>query len=135
MSKFVKRFWSLFIDRDDNFLINDELPTDEELKILHKTIRKVTDDIKNLSFNTAISAMMVFVNEMKRLECYKREILMPALRLIAPFAPFISEELWYKTGNDKSIHKQSFPVYEEKYLAESVIEYPICINGKKRKVS
>ena len=132
VSKFVKRFWSLFIDRDDNFLINDELPTDEELKILHKTIRKVTDDIKNLSFNTAISAMMVFVNEMKRLECYKREILMPALRLIAPFAPFISEELWYKTGNDKSIHKQSFPVYEEKYLAESVIEYPICINGKKR---
>lgn len=132
VSKFVKRFWSLFIDRDDNFLVNDKIASDEELKILHKTIKKVTEDIKNLSFNTAISAMMVFVNEMKRLECNKREILIPALRLIAPFAPFISEELWVKTGNTESIHHQSFPLHDEKYLTESVIEYPVCINGKKR---
>jgi leucyl-tRNA synthetase len=132
VSKFIKRFWSLFTDREDNWLLNDQSPVEEELKILHKTIKKVTDDISNLSFNTAISAMMIFVNEMKRLECNKKEIMMPMARVIAPFAPFIAEELWSRSGNAGSIHHQPYPLFDDKYLEESIIEYPICINGKKR---
>lgn len=132
VSKFIRRFWSLFIDRNGDLVLNDTTGTDEELKILHKTIKKVSEDIEALSFNTAISAMMIFVNEMKRLECNKKEVLLPVIRLIAPFAPFIAEELWLRTGHAGSVHLEKFPVYDNKYLEESAIEYPICINGKKR---
>lgn len=132
ISKFIKRFWSMYMDFDENWLVNDEKANDEELKILHKTIKKVTSDIKNLSFNTAISAMMVFVNDIKKKDSHKREILEPMVKLIAPFAPFISEELWHKLGGEGSVHYEKFPVFEEKYLKESSINYPVCINGKKR---
>jgi leucyl-tRNA synthetase len=76
--------------------------------------------------------MMIFVNDMKRLECHKKDVLLPMIRLIAPFAPFIAEELWHLTGHTGSVHLQQFPVYDKKYLEESTIEYPVCINGKKR---
>ena len=132
VSKFIKRFWSLYVDREDNWLLTSQPAHGEEQKILHKTIKKVTADIGNLSFNTAISAMMIFVNEMKRLECSKEEILLPVIRLVAPFAPFIAEELWSRAGFSGSVHHQSFPVHDDSYLEESTIEYPVCINGKKR---
>ncbi|MGE5355633.1 MAG: leucine--tRNA ligase [Deltaproteobacteria bacterium] len=132
VSKFIKRFWSLYVDREDNWLLTSQPADGEEQKILHKTIKKVTADIGNLSFNTAISAMMIFVNEMKRLECSKEEILLPVIRLVAPFAPFIAEELWSRAGFSGSVHHQSFPVHDDTYLEESTIEYPVCINGKKR---
>ncbi len=132
INKFIKRFWSLFIDRDDNWLITDEKPDERELKLLHKTLKKVTEDIVNLSFNTAISAMMVFVNEAKKMNIHKADILIPMIKLIAPFAPFISEELWHRAGKQGSVHHQSFPVYDNKYLQESTVSYPISVNGKKR---
>jgi leucyl-tRNA synthetase len=132
VSKFLKRFWSLFVDDDDQWLLNGERASDEELKILHRTIKKVHEDIKNLSFNTAVSAFMVFVNDMKKLNCHKAAVLVPAIKLIAPFAPFIAEELWHRTGDDSSIHHQLLPLYDDSILVESTVEYPICINGKKR---
>ncbi|HEB62600.1 MAG TPA: leucine--tRNA ligase, partial [Bacteroidetes bacterium] len=132
INKFIKRFWSLYIDRDDNWILTEEKATNEELKILHKTIKKVTEDIANLSFNTAISAMMVFVNEAKKMNIHKSEILIPMIKLIAPFAPFISEELWHKAGKEGSVHHQKFPEYDESYLKESTVSYPISVNGKKR---
>ncbi len=132
ISKFVKRFWGMYESRDGEWLLTSDKANAEELKILHKTIKKVTDDINNLSFNTAISSMMVFVNEMKKINSHKEDILLPMIKLIAPFAPFIAEELWRKSGNTESIHRENYPVFEEKYMKESTIKYPICINGKKR---
>ena len=121
-----------FIDREDKWILNDISPADEELKILHKTIKKVTEDIGNLSFNTAISAMMIFVNEMKRLECNKKEIMMPVLKVIAPFAPFIAEELWSQLGNTRSVSMETFPEFNPAHLVENTFEYPVSFNGKTR---
>ncbi len=134
IGKFIKRFWGLFVSRDDNWLVTDTRAGDDELKLLHKTIKKVTEDIKNLSFNTAISAMMVFVNDAKKMNINSSEVLIPMIKLIAPFAPFISEELWHKAGMEGSVHHQLFPEYDEKYLRESMVSYPISVNGKKRGV-
>lgn len=131
VSKFVKRLWSLYF-QDDQFSISDEEPTKDEYKILHQTIKKVNEDIEKFSFNTAISAMMICVNELKKSGTDKRKILEPLLLLIAPFAPFASEELWALMGNAYSIHQQSFPEHDESYLVQDAFEYPICVNGKKR---
>jgi len=132
VSKFIKRFWGLYVDMEGNWLLNEDKASNEEMKLLHKTIKKVTEDIKNLSFNTAISAMMVFVNEMRKIGTHKKDILIPMIKLIAPFAPFVSEELWSKSSNSGSVHHTEFPIFDEKYLKESSIKYPVCINGKKR---
>lgn len=131
ISKFIRKFTELFFD-DEKFEVTSDTPTSNELKILHTTIKKVSGDIENFSFNTAISSMMVCVNELRKLECDKRLILEPLTRLIAPFAPFLSEELWTLLGHDGSIHHQDYPQHNEKYLIESSVSYPICINGKKR---
>ena len=106
----------------------------EEYKILDTAIKKITDDIERFSFNTCVSAFMVCVNELKRLECNKRSILEPLTVLLAPFAPFITEELWGMFGNTSSVHMAEYPVFQQKYLVQDTVEYPVCVNGKKRDI-
>ena len=131
VSKFIRKFWGLF-HNGDALQVSKEPSTKAELKILHQTIKKVGEDIEKFSFNTAISAMMICVNELRKLNCNKAEVLEKLLTVLAPFAPFITEELWAKLGHNDSIHTSGFPEYDEKHLREDEIEYPICINGKKR---
>lgn len=128
--KFLRRFWRLFYNREGAFVVSDEAPTAAELKSLHKTIKKVGEDIENFSFNTSVSAFMICVNELGG--CNKRAILEPLVVLIAPFAPHIAEELWESLGHTTSVCDASFPEYDEKYLVEDSIEYPISFNGKMR---
>lgn len=133
VSKFLKKFWSLFYDESGQFLVNDHAPEKEELKILHMAIKKVREDVDRFSFNTCVSAFMVAVNELKKLDCRKRAILDPLVRLIAPFAPFVAEELWHQLGHSESVHAQaSYPELEEQYLQSDIIKYPVSINGKTR---
>ena len=131
VSKFVRKFWGLFFDEDE-VNISDDAATKEEMKVLHQTIKKVTEDIEKFSFNTAVSALMICVNELRKLNCNKREVLTPLVQLIAPFAPYTSEELWHIIGGDKSIHTSAFPEFNAEYMVEDSVEYPICVNGKKR---
>ena len=133
VSKFVKKFWGLFYE-GESFSLSDEEPTKEEYKALHQAIKKVSQDVEKFSFNTAISAMMICVNELRKLGTRKRKILEPMIVLVAPFAPFLSEELWSLSGNEYSVHQQSFPDFDESYLVQDSIDYPICVNGKKRVV-
>ncbi|HLF64633.1 MAG TPA: class I tRNA ligase family protein [Saprospiraceae bacterium] len=132
VSRFLKKFWSLFHDEDDKFEITDAAPTREELRILHQTIKRVRDDIERFSLNTCISHFMMATNDLKKLNCQKRMILEPLVLLIAPFAPFISEELWEEFGHPSSVHLEFYPEYDASLAAEDVILYPVCINGKKR---
>ncbi|MGY0425347.1 MAG: class I tRNA ligase family protein [Polaribacter sp.] len=113
-------------------MVSDEKATKNELKVLHKTIKKVQEDIENFSFNTSVSTFMIAVNELTALKCTKKEILEPLLILLAPYAPHISEELWSKLGNKGSISTANFPKFEERYLVESSKNYPISFNGKMR---
>jgi len=130
--RFLNKFWRLFFnDKSDFELVEGDLKP-EALKILHKTIKKVSEDIEAFSFNTAISAMMVCVNELSKLKCNHVAILEPLVRLIAPFAPFMAEEIWSLLGNNRSVVYSHFPLYDEKYLQESDFEYPISVNGKLR---
>jgi leucyl-tRNA synthetase len=131
VSKFLKKFWNLFFDQN-GLNISDEKPTDEEFKILHKTIKKIDEDINRLSFNTCVSTFMIAVNELATLKCNKKEILEKLLILLSPFAPHISEELWQAVGNQGSVTKMVFPKHDEKYLTESSYEYPVSVNGKLR---
>jgi leucyl-tRNA synthetase len=131
VSKFLRKFWNL-CHVDGKFIVSDYSPSKDELKILHGTIKKVSEDIERFSMNTTISAFMVCVNELRRLDCNKKEIIHPLTRLLAPFAPFIAEEIWQKLGEGGSVHHTGYPVAEEKYLMEDKVIYPICINGKKR---
>ena len=128
--KFLRRFWRLFFDRDGRLVVTDEAPTEKELRTLHKTIRKVTDDIENFSFNTSVAAFMICLNELG--DCSKRAILEPLTVLLAPFAPHIAEELWEALGHTGSICDTSYPACDEKYLVQSSFEYPVSINGKLR---
>jgi len=129
--RFLKRLWSLFY-KDGNLLVNDEVPTTEELKILHKTIKKITYDIENFSYNTSVSAFMICVNELFTLKCSKKAILEPLSILLAPFAPHVAEELFHILGNEGTVCDASFPICNEEYLKESAIKYPISFNGKVR---
>ena len=128
---FLKRFWKLFHSSGD-FTVNNESASPEELKVLHKTIKKVDEDIANFSFNTSVSSFMIAVNELTALKCYKRSILEPLTVLISPYAPHIAEELWSKLGYKDSISTATFPEFESKYLIESTKTYPISFNGKMR---
>ncbi|MDF9797027.1 leucyl-tRNA synthetase [Catalinimonas alkaloidigena] len=130
--KFLRKLWRLFYDDANNLLVKDEKATEAELKILHKTIKKVQDDIETLSFNTSVSSFMICVNELSSLKCYKREVLDKLVLIISPFAPHIAEELWRSLGNEHSVTHESFPQFEEKYLIEASHEYPISVNGKVR---
>ena len=128
--KFLRRFWRLFHTRTGEWAVTDEKATDKELKTLHKTIKKIREDIENFSFNTSVAAFMICINELG--ECHKREILEPLTILLNPFAPHITEQLWSMSGHEDSVCDASYPVCEEKYLVENSFEYPVMINGKLR---
>ncbi|MCQ2143154.1 MAG: class I tRNA ligase family protein, partial [Bacteroidales bacterium] len=131
VNRFLRKFWRLYNDRD-NFLVNDEKATPEELKALHKLIGKEQEDIENFSYNTTISAFMIAVNELSSLECHKREILEPLAILLSPFAPHIAEELWAEMGHNESISFASFPEYKAEYTVDSSCTYAVSFNGKTR---
>ena len=128
---FLKKLWKLYFKGEEFAVSNDE-PTKEELKTLHKTIKKVEEDIENFSFNTSVSTFMIAVNELSALKCNKRTILEPLAVLVSPYAPHIAEELWSQLGHKESIATVTFPKFEEKYLVESTKVYPISFNGKMR---
>ncbi|MCW3124416.1 MAG: leucine--tRNA ligase [Bacteroidetes bacterium] len=151
VGKFIRRFWRLFYDDKGNWRVTGapavpplslgegpgvrtvlDAATDAENKVLHKTLKKISEDIERLQFNTCISQFMICLNELNDLKCTKRAILEPLLIALAPFAPFLTEELWQALGNSGSIHQAIFPTVEEKYLVESAFTYPISINGKVR---
>ena len=128
--KFLRRFWAKFYNRDGKYLVNDENATPAELKTLHKTIKKISEDIENFSFNTSVAAFMICLNELG--DCSKREILEPLTALIAPFAPHIAEELWHAMGNETTVCDAAFPKFCAEYLVENSFEYPVMVNGKLR---
>ncbi len=128
---FLKKLWKLFYNGEE-LSISDSVATAEELKTLHKTIKKVEEDIENFSFNTSVSTFMIAVNELITQKCNKRAILEPLLILISPYAPHIAEELWEKLGNTESISTAPFPIFEPQYLIESSKNYPVSFNGKMR---
>ncbi|WP_152287153.1 leucine--tRNA ligase [Flavicella marina] len=128
---FLKKLWKLY-HQGASFSVVDATPTKDELKTLHKTIKKVQEDIENFSFNTSVSTFMIAVNELSALKCNKREILEPLLVLVSPYAPHIAEELWSKLGHETSIATASFPVFDESHLVESTKVYPVSFNGKMR---
>lgn len=132
VSKFLRKFWRLFFDETGTLLLNDETPTAEELKTLHQTIKKVTEDIERLSLNTAISSFMICVNELTAANCHKRAILQDLVVTLAPFAPHMAEELWRILGHKTSVGLAPFPLFNEDYLQEDVYEYPVSVNGKMR---
>ncbi|MEZ4839586.1 leucine--tRNA ligase [Flavobacterium sp.] len=131
VSGFLKKLWRLYFDDNGLIVTNDE-PTAEMYKSLHKTIKKVTEDIENFSFNTSVSQFMICVNELAQLKCNHRKILEPLAILVSPYAPHIAEELWSQLGHEGSISTVAFPIFEEKYLIESEKEYPVSFNGKMR---
>jgi len=128
---FLKKLWKLFYNGEE-LSISDSSPTAEEFKTLHKTIKKVEEDIENFSFNTSVSTFMIAVNELITQKCNKRAILEPLLILISPYAPHIAEELWEKLGNTESISTAPFPIFKPQYLVESSKNYPVSFNGKMR---
>jgi leucyl-tRNA synthetase len=131
VSGFLKKLWRLYFDDNGSVIVNDE-PSAEMYKSLHKTIKKVTEDIENFSFNTSVSQFMICVNELQQLKCNHRAILEPLAILVSPYAPHIAEELWSGLGHEGSISTIAFPKFEEKYLVESEKEYPVSFNGKMR---
>ncbi|HWY97539.1 MAG TPA: leucine--tRNA ligase, partial [Bacteroidia bacterium] len=128
---FLKKLWRIFYN-DNGLALSNEKATPQELKVLHRTIKKVKEDIERLSFNTSVSAFMICLNELNELKCNKREIMEPLLVVLSPFAPFITEELWRAIGNKASILKTSFPAVNEEYLKENTFSYPVSFNGKTR---
>lgn len=130
--RFIKKLWRLFYDDVKGFLVTNDIPTAAELKVLHRSIKKIEDDTERFSFNTAVSAFMIAVNELSDLKCHKRSILEPMLILLTPYAPHISEELWHALGNTGSILDATFPAFNATHVTESTKEYPVSINGKVR---
>jgi leucyl-tRNA synthetase len=130
--RFVKKLWRLFFDEQKGSVLTQQAPTAAELKVLHKTIKKIADDTERFSFNTAVSTFMIAVNELSDLQCHSAAILEPFLILLTPYAPHVSEELWSVLGHTDSILDATFPVFEAQYVAESAKEYPVSVNGKVR---
>ena len=128
---FLRKLWRLYFN-DNGWQVTDEAPTPEMLKALHKTIKKVNEDIENFSFNTSVSQFMICVNELSSLKCHHRDVLAPLSVLVAPFAPHITEELWKRLGNTESVTYAPYPVHEDRYLQEDSKEYPVSFNGKVR---
>ncbi len=132
VSKFLKRFWKLFFDEKGIFTVSDETAGPKELKALHKTIRKVRDDIEKFSFNTSVSEFMICINSLYELSCHKRSVLEPLVVLLSPFAPHISEELWHLLGHTGSVVDAVMPEFNPEYLVENEFDYPVSFNGKTR---
>ena len=130
--RFIRKFWRLYTDENNEFSFSDEPATKEELKSLHKLIKKEEDDIERISFNTVVSAFMICVNELTDLKCNKRAILEPLAIMISPYAPHLAEELWHQMGHNDSVVMQQFPEFNESYVVENSFMYPVSINGKKR---
>lgn len=130
--KFLRRSWALFTDDENNLNISDEAPTDAELKLLYQTVKKVGEDIEKLSLNTAVPQFMIFVNEMTKNKCRKRALLEPFIVLLSTYAPHFAEEVWQMLGHTGTILDAEWPTYEEKYLVENEVQYPIQFNGKVR---
>ncbi|MCC7317812.1 MAG: class I tRNA ligase family protein, partial [Bacteroidales bacterium] len=130
--RFIRKFWRLFHNEENNFQLSDEAPNEKELKVLHKTIRKIEEDIERFSFNTAVSAFMICVNELTDLKCNKIQILEPLTILVSPYAPHLAEELWQLMGHNETVVKQIFPVCDPKHLVENSFVYPVSFNGKTR---
>ncbi|MBW0178776.1 class I tRNA ligase family protein [Sediminibacterium sp.] len=130
--RFLKKLWRLFFDETKGKIWTDAAPTAEELKVLHRTIKKIEDDTERYSFNTAVSGFMICVNELSDLKCHKKEILESLLILITPYAPHIAEELWQQLGNSGSVLNASYPLFNAAYVTETSKEYPVSINGKMR---
>jgi leucyl-tRNA synthetase len=128
---FLKKFWRLF-HLNGNLTVSDEKANAQELKILNRTIKKITEDIERFSFNTSVSSFMICINELTDLKCNKKEILNPLTILISPFAPHLAEELWEKLGNKPGINNESYPEVNDFFLKEDEFEYPVSINGKTR---
>jgi len=128
---FLKKLWKLY-HNEDVFRVSDTKATSDNLKTLHKTIKKVEEDIENFSFNTSVSTFMIAVNELTAQKCTSKEILEPLLVLISPYAPHIAEELWNKLGHKESIAFAEFPTFDASYLVESTKNYPVSFNGKTR---
>ncbi len=124
--RFLKKFWRLF----DN--LSDEPAAKEELKVLHQTVKKITDDVERFSFNTCVSTFMICANTLTDIKCSKREVLEPLVVLIAPFAPHIAEELWHQLGHEASVCDAQWPVCDDRYLVEDTVKYPVQFNGKMR---
>ena len=132
VSRFLKKLWTLYYCKAGEWGVTDDVPTREELKSLHKLIKKVTFDIHHFSFNTSVSAFMICINELTSLKCNKRAILEPLLIVLAPFAPHISEELWHDMGHNHTICDAQWPALNEEYLIEHTVTYAISFNGKTR---
>ena len=130
--RFLKKLWGLFYSRDGQFLPNDEEATPEQLKSVHKLIKKVTFDIEHFSYNTSISAFMICVGELQQMKCHNKQLLQDVVVLIAPFAPHIAEELWHQLGNEGTVCDATWPEFNEKYLIESEIQLTVSFNGKAR---
>jgi leucyl-tRNA synthetase len=130
--RFIKKFWRLYADENKGLIVTNEKASDSELKVLHKTIKKIEEDTERFSFNTAVSAFMIATNELNDLKCHKRAVLEPLLILLTPYAPHVCEELWSLLGHTDTILEASYPVFEAKYVIESSKEYPISVNGKLR---
>ena len=131
--RFLRKFWRLFHNNtNESFELSQEAASKAELKTLHKTIKKISDDIDHFSFNTSVSAFMVCVNELQDLKCNKREVLEPLVVLISPFAPHIAEELWQLCGHQESISQATWPTFNAEHLIENDFNYPVSFNGKVR---
>ncbi|NCD42707.1 MAG: leucine--tRNA ligase [Bacteroidia bacterium] len=130
--RFLKKLWKLYHNENHEFTISQETPTERELKILHKTIKKVEEDIRRFSFNTAVSTFMICVNELTAIQCNKRAILEPLTILISPYASHLAEELWHQLGHSQTIEYEAYPEFIENYIQENTFEYPVSFNGKTR---
>ncbi len=127
--RFLRKFWGLFYNNDE-LTVSDAVPDEKELRSVNKLIKKVTEDIENLSYNTSVSAFMICANELYTLKCNKRQILEPFIIVLAPFAPHIAEELYHQLGHDTTVCDAAWPKFEEKYLKEDSVKYPVSFNGK-----
>lgn len=131
--RFLKKLWRLYYN-DSGWAVTEEAPSEEALRVIHKTIKKTGDDIERFSLNTAVSHFMICVNELTALKCHNRTVLEALAVLISPFAPHLAEELWAAFGHESSVTMAPWPAYEEKYLSDAMVSYPVAVNGKTRHV-